>query len=79
MKNNRKKIKTDKKGVPFEITLNVYYYIDDEGTRLLSDEDMQHEFDEKMTSIRALFADMSMKEKYDQIFPGSKLKTKREE
>lgn len=46
-----------------QVTLNVYYYIDDEGTYLLSDEDMQHEFDEKMTSIRALFADMNMKKK----------------
>ena len=42
------KKKKDTKGVPFEITLNVYYYIDDEDNYLLSDEDMQKEFDKRM-------------------------------
>ena len=55
------KNKKDIKGVPFEITLNVYYYIDDKDNYLLSDEDMQKEFDEKLTSLRALFADKNMK------------------
>ena len=63
MKDNKKNIKKDKKGVPFEVTLNVYYYIDSEGKYLLSDEDMQHEFDEKMTSIRAMFEDKNMEER----------------
>lgn len=63
MKDNKKNIKKDTKGVPFEVTLNVYYYIDSEGKYLLSDEDMQHEFDEKMTSIRAMFEDKNMKER----------------
>ena len=31
MKDNKKNIKKDKRGVPFEVTLNVYYYIDSEG------------------------------------------------
>ena len=46
------KKKKDTKGVPFEITLNVYYYIDDEDNYLLSDEDMQREFDERMNRLR---------------------------
>ena len=51
------KKKKDTKGVPFEITLNVYYYIDDEGNYLLSDDDMVEQFDLKMGAIRQLFED----------------------
>ena len=57
------KKKKDTKGVPFEITLNVYYYIDDEGNYLLSDDDMVEQFDLKMGAIRQLFEDKNMKEK----------------
>jgi hypothetical protein len=57
------KKKKDTKGVPFEITLNVYYYIDDEDNYLLSDDDMLEQFNEKMTALRAMFADKNMKHK----------------
>lgn len=57
------KKKKDTKGVPFEITLNVYYYIDDEGNYLLSDDDMVEQFDVKMGAIRQLFEDKNMKER----------------
>jgi hypothetical protein len=55
------KKKKDTKGVPFEITLNVYYYIDEDGNYLLSDDDMVEQFDVKMGAIRQLFADKNMK------------------
>lgn len=55
------KKKKDTKGVPFEITLNVYYYIDDEGNYLLSDDDMVEQFDVKMGAIRQLFEDKNKK------------------
>lgn len=55
------KNKKDTKGVPFEITLNVYYYIDDEGNYLLCDEDMQKDFDEKLTDLKDLFVDKNKK------------------
>ena len=51
------KKKKDTKGVPFEITLNVYYYIDEDGNYLLSDDDMVKQFDVKMGAIRQLFED----------------------
>jgi hypothetical protein len=63
MKDNKKNIKKDTKGVPFEVTLNVYYYIDDEGNYLLSDDDMVEQFDVKMGAIRQLFEDKNMKER----------------
>jgi len=55
------KKKKDTKGVPFEITLNVHYYIDDEGNYLLSDDDMVEQFDVKMGAIRQLFEDKNKK------------------
>ena len=55
------KNKKDTKGVPFEITLNVYYYIDDEGNYLLYDDDMLEQFDVKMGAIRQLFEDKNKK------------------
>tara|TARA_R100001082_G_scaffold99364_1_gene68040 strand:+ start:4982 stop:5164 length:183 start_codon:yes stop_codon:yes gene_type:complete len=55
------KKKKDTNGVPFEITLNVYYYIDDEGNYFICDEDMQKDFDEKLTDLKDLFADKNKK------------------
>jgi hypothetical protein len=51
----------DTKGVPLEITLNVYYYIDEDGNYLLSDDDMVEQFDVKMGAIRQLFEDKNKK------------------
>jgi len=55
------KKKKDTKGVPFEITLNVYYYIDEDGNYLLSDDDMVEQFNVKMGAIRQLFEDKNKK------------------
>lgn len=47
--------KTGKKDVPeipSEISVGVYYFIDDEGNTIFDEEEMQREFEEKLNKIK---------------------------
>ena len=38
--------------VPSEISVGVYYYIDDDGTMVFDEEEMQREFEQKLKKLK---------------------------